>query len=685
MEIINQFYNKNESIVYKSILFSLNSLKIDNLELSGIINSYLNHLQNTDFKSDENLIDDFISFLDIYVIDQIVDKIEFSKYKEKRRPFLSEYWRDTNDEVIVTDNWDKNILQQSIIKNKSNLLDLSNINYLDYDNVDVYKFDSLNQFIHANLYLSWERKVIIIINWFVDFYECVEFINRSIHLDSAILAFNVKIWENFFLQYSLFDRKLKDYFINKFPFLFSINKEDCPKVSNDIQSIFKGLLKKGYSIYWEETWKDYVWDSIEETTQKVDWLIKNHKVSKRMKKVYKLRIWADEKKVKELHSRHKRHYERFFHDELLWKPDIIFTNWWATSNDAVLTVLKWLVPDEEMWTSYEFYYENNYYFTNINVNPKKRVLGISPSLLNPIRWLTEEIYSMKVQSRVDEFLCNVESNPDQIYYIVIDSTTKLWDQLSDILKLEKVYDNLVIIWTNSITKFQRGERNYFLWEISIYWNNELTRLIENMVNEKWYDLTKDQVFALPRLRKGELKKNAENRNKNKISFKSWFIKFLEESDLFGLPAFFPEIVDSDFFSFIIPPIPEVIYLNNNWEIPDEMIMDNGGLLTLINSLDLDEDSIEQIINLGNFFYIEWLELLNLTLCDTFWLDGNNIYAPEFPYSFLYSTYKEKKRHNIPVIRIAYWYKLDEKSSFDIWFEFWKMYVFHLNKLFGILN
>ncbi len=134
-------------------------------------------------------------------------------------------------------------------------------------------------------------------------------------------------------------------------------------------------------------------------------------------------------------------------------------------------------------------------------------------------------------------------------------STRIEKNISDMIPLEDIPTNVTIITTASLTKYQRGELNYFFGSIMVYNNSNLTHELQKRIDVTIGKLNTDQILALPRLRKSEIIRNSENRQKNREAFESRFKKILSPHSTLPMPR----LIRNDFALFIFLPIPEILY------------------------------------------------------------------------------------------------------------------------------
>jgi hypothetical protein len=134
-------------------------------------------------------------------------------------------------------------------------------------------------------------------------------------------------------------------------------------------------------------------------------------------------------------------------------------------------------------------------------------------------------------------------------------STRIEKNISDMIPLEDIPTNVTIITTASLTKYQRGELNYFFGSIMVYDNPDLTYELQERIDITIGKLNTDQILALPRLRKSEIIRNSENRQRNREAFESRFKKILSRHSTLPMP----HLIQNDFALFIFIPIPEILY------------------------------------------------------------------------------------------------------------------------------
>ncbi len=174
--------------------------------------------------------------------------------------------------------------------------------------------------------------------------------------------------------------------------------------------------------------------------------------------------------------------------------------------------------------------------------------------------------------------------------------------------------------------------------------------------------------------------------KNREAFKKWFFSQIQKD---WLQDFTPEVVDSEYFSFIILPIPEILYLLKNGKLPTEK---------LINFDDCDTKPItywnivqnhpiwKELTLIPSSIYFEFLRYIKVWLRDTFWLKTNNVNSHYKDLWLLFFwKWETPNFKSLEVSRITFWIKVDIKTSYKLWVNFAKSYSLWLKKLWIINN
>jgi hypothetical protein len=86
--------------VYSAIQKSIYILSEKEPDKIPILKEFLSRISQRDYQDVDEMIDDFIGFLDIFFIDQIADQRKFLQYTEDHHPCISPYARDRNFENV---------------------------------------------------------------------------------------------------------------------------------------------------------------------------------------------------------------------------------------------------------------------------------------------------------------------------------------------------------------------------------------------------------------------------------------------------------------------------------------------------------------------------------------------------------------------------------------------------------
>lgn len=660
--------------IKKTIVQNLILLQKEFPKKVNIISAYYNYFLDQKFSNETQVLNNFIWFLDMHFINQITDQLEYIKLQNKI--FASSlYGRDRNDDNMneLYQIWDIFVSESF-----TSILDYKKLQPLHTHTK--YKFHYLSNisqhsFISSEYIIFWNILEIFVLKNDITQEEWEQIHQYELPKNYLIIA-RQKVWENLWKQIYLSNNSeqcLSKKYSELFSLLNTYENTKNPLQFPDIQNVIRSRLKQWLSLYGRPL-SNIKWTKIKKYTQTKIWDILQNTSSKRSKKTLHLKTYITTENEILIFQGHISHYEKFFYDEIMWIPEIFLTNSWVWANNTVLSILEKYVPDLNKWYEHDFYRENvwSIKWQTILTNQTEVFLAW-PSILHPYSGLTNEFFQVDLNQKLLKFIENAYDNPNKTLFLVIDITTYLNLDLNTFLWKE-IPNNLVIIKTYSLTKHQRWDTNYFLWGIALYGKEHISFWdeIQSTLSWKWYDITSDQIIAYPRLRHSEIEKNIENINANRTAFKMWFIEWIQEKKMITL---MPELIDSEYFTFILIPLPKILNFIEQGTISKLPITDiNNGAIELVKRGKIfDKHPIWKWEVIPSFIYVNYLDTLNITLKDTFWLRDNNLSSTFISYTKLFFWEINSDYKNMEIPRIAFWFKKDEDWSYEIWKTLSDMY------------
>lgn len=677
--------NKIE-IQKQSNLESINKTIIQNLKLLqkefpkkvNIISAYYNYFLDQNFSNETQVLNNFIAFLDMHFIDQISNQIHYSFDTGKN--FLSLYGRDRNQKNL----WrkvklEKNIIWRQTWKNKSNLIDSSLFEYLQQKpSYNIYFVDETNfQDVKTKTWLNvfYFSKSLSL--------EHFEFLHTFRPKWNFILFGKVDMWDGLFVEFEKSNQNKS--WAQKYPELLQNIRQNKYKPLNlpDIQNVIKKRLLATGNIFWHINQdKQSIWNFQDFTKDQVnDILFKSD--SKKSVRLFDLKTMASKEQTEQFSQKHIRHYKKHFQDNIAWVPEVFLTNSWVSWTYAITSYLEDTVSDFDLWHEYDFYYENVQKFLakKTHIHKDTQVFLVSPSILSPTKWISNEIFIEKLKKELELFLQNALASPDKFFYLVVDVTTKLDLQISDLID-GNIPPNLIVTKSYSLSKHQRGDTRYFMWWVALYGNHpQVKEWIEKTIIDNGFHLTHEQILHYPRLRKSEIQKNVEHITKNREAFKKWFFSQINNG---WLSQFLPEIIESEYFSFLLPPLPEILYFVKHGKWSDVKISN-------LNTWDLDLIQYGNIVPnhpiwyvwdlIPSFLYFDFIKYTSTDLRDSFWLKKNNISSHYKDVWLLFFSNKETPEYKpLELLRVSFWIQKNIQNSYKLWVNLAKSYELWIQKI-----
>lgn len=665
----------------KFILQNLSTLQEKFPEKSEVISAYHEYISHQKFESDAQIINNFIGFLDMHFIDQITKQYQFSQVQSK------EFWHSIYGRDRPALNASRDFLLQSKSyvkeewKNTASLVDVSVFSYIENipDRYHLHRVPAEFDF----PVLSWDDKLNVIVCeqslTFEQYGKIAE--NIPSNLQNFFLLWKIDLWEGIFMEFKI--SNYKKWWGNIYHELFDVvTKHPIKPISQaDIQTILKKRLEYGYDIYGEYHPEKEIGTFQSFTKQQVQEILFSWN-NKKSNKTLKLKTHINPEKKLAYEQKHTFHYQRFFQEENAWTPEIFLTSNGVSANDVVITYFSDQVPNFELWYEYDFYYENIPWFLRrrFQLNADTQVFLASPSILTPFPGKNKKDFQNKLKKDLKIFLKNVQNNPDKKYYLLFDVTTKLDLELKNWIGND-TFPNLVIAKSYSLTKHQRWETQYFFWWVALYNADDNAKTaIEKNISQDDYRLTPEQAVMYPRVTKTQIERNMENINANRKSFKAGFRRYLYSKNFH---KFMPEIIDSDYFSILLLPLPEIAYCIKNYKFPTHKLKDfalcDRELLT-VGNIDEKHPFWKDKFVLSTFLDYERISHPNMTFKDTFGLKTNNLGSYISNIWLLYFWKFDENLKSIATPRISFWTQKNTKHSYEMWGKFAWMYFMRVLKI-----
>ncbi|MBP9780281.1 hypothetical protein KBD33_06745 [Candidatus Gracilibacteria bacterium] len=652
---------KEKSVIFCAIQSSMTYLSEILPQKGKYLESFASRISLNTYSSETEMIDDFIAFLDIFFIEPVVDQREYGTHTEDKYPHLSLYGREKNYENLCSGNECGQYISECILRMKyvfpvqKNITDSSICSIPTTDSL----FDGT---------ISGEINDLIYISKPISLHEYASFFDRASSSEFSIrgkllILGSIDLGENIIIQFSIYDKNFKEEISSKYIQLFQFSHEEDAITHPDIQSVFRGYLSHGYDILGKKVETATIPEVRNTISGNVEHLLAIMPNKRRLQKIWPLRIGTSEEDVSLILDKHIEHYTRFFEDPIIGKPQILLTNSGAGANNMVSNILKEKIPNKKDWAGLNFYYENARVFGTEQVSEDTRVLGFCPSHLLPGWNDSDAKLEILYLKEVQKFFQNAQNNLTEEYYLFIDMSTRIEKNISDMIPLEDIPTNVTIITTASLTKYQRGELNYFFGSIMVYNNSNLTHELQKRIDVTIGKLNTDQILALPRLRKSEIIRNSENRQKNREAFESRFKKILSPHSTLPMPR----LIRNDFALFIFLPIPEILYFmehNTTSQGKSLSIHENTSYIKL-NRIDKNPIGFNPDI-VPSFLFPDLLNESGIALRDSFGFPISTTSSIWVAYSTFFSgedSLKPLKKIEIP--RVSFGYILNEgESSFQ---------------------
>lgn len=665
---------KLSQVIWENLSFLMKKFP----EKKSVISAYYHYFQAQKFENNNQVLNNFIAFLDLHFIDQIAHQVQFSQ--EENQNFLSLYGRDRNHRNLGRRiKLENRVKWRQTWKNQSTLIDPSLFEFLETKpgyhvlRVDATDFQNVKTKTGLNVFY-FEKSLSL-----DDFAKLHEFRPKG----NFILIGKVDMWAWLFVEFEKSNQN--NSWWKKYPELLQNIRENQYKPLSlpDIQNVIKRrLMMTGHIFGYYQASTESIWEFQTMTKKQVDDILFQSD-SKKSLRLFDIKTTATPEQKEQFSRKHVEHYTRYFEDTMLGTPKVYLTNSGVQGTYAITSYLEDVVSNFDLWHEYDFYYENVQKFIakKTRLHPDTQVFLVSPSILSPKRWVSREIFLDTLKAELDIYIENVTAHPQKKFYLVVDVTTNLNLQISDLIQRE-VPSNLVITKTYSLSKHQRGDTKYFMWGLALYGDHpKVQEWIEKTIAQNEAYLTHEQILHYPRVRKSEIERNIDTIDKNREAFKKWFFSHIEK---FWLWDFVPEVIDSEYFSFLIPPLPEILYFFQNKQLCKNYLenLEKANLELIQFGKVIPKHPIGYIPDvIPSFLYYEVLKRDQVDLRDTFWIKKNNISSHYKDLWLLFFPHWEMPKYKfLELLRISFGIKKDIRNSYKLWVWFAKSYLMWMNNI-----
>lgn len=208
--------------------------------------------------------------------------------------------------------------------------------------------------------------------------------------------------------------------------------------------------------------------------------------------------------------RHKEVYRILFSGSLEESsgPVVYFTRSGTSANIAAMLLAEEVVGCSQTKVNITsgWYYESpapeHWVKTDVE---EANILCFSIEPSYPLPYMTKDQYIAEIRDKTRQFIARAKAESQERFVIIVDKTTDLIN--TDYLNRENLPENLVLIESASITKYQRGGKNYFFGSIALWGEPIEAELVEQSINASSGGMSSDVLYCLPRLRHSEIKRD----------------------------------------------------------------------------------------------------------------------------------------------------------------------------------
>ncbi len=258
-----------------------------------------------------------------------------------------------------------------------------------------------------------------------------------------------------------------------------------------------------------------------------------------------------------LESGHISHYESLMAVEGI-KPGVILTRSGTSANETAVCGVARMAIGSKAYCHEGWYYENarsvmRYFDEAKGVDDATCCfVNLIPCYPETLLKLDSKAGSSYLNPRetIDRFISKAKAHPQERHFLVIDKTSDLLFSIPP----SSIPRNLEVVETASLSKHQRGARNYFYGMVVSRGSDLMGEVLRTERGNQMASLTPFGIVNLPRLTATEIRERREHLlNLNRI-----FAENFDEMQGGVAEEFRSRTEIQDGFVYIIPPIEAVI-------------------------------------------------------------------------------------------------------------------------------
>lgn len=337
---------------------------------------------------------------------------------------------------------------------------------------------------------------------------------------------------------------------------------------------------------------------------------------KQLLRVKRIENMSPEQKIvylDQIESNHQRHYQRLLGDSSSeHTPDITLSRSGVSANGIAL-----MAANEIMMSTGQAahcFVLDGWYFENqpppswdyVDTIATANILLVDSEPNRPLLQQTPNEYTRELNAHVHTFVQAATANPDKTYVLVVDKTSRLLDH--DYLSKSDLPTNLVVYETASLTKHQRGARNYYFGVVSAWNNPFVASEMRKFRTDAMGELTPDSIMNFPRLRASEVRENVAH---NQLLAKVMKQEFDQAQSNLPEPLRW-KWQSYNYFGFVSPP-SQVISDYENGQETNIRLLDGSRLIEVFNHFFYAEPEAAQAFEKGDSFGLDRTRLIPFSI------------------------------------------------------------------------
>lgn len=335
-------------------------------------------------------------------------------------------------------------------------------------------------------------------------------------------------------------------------------------------------------------------------------------------------VWLkrnSDKDIQEFYGRLKEHYHALFDREhpVFGSPHLLLTRSGVSANEVAIRGVSTILGNDKTpaFRVPGWYFENNESIErNFDENGDPQQSQAFFMSYEPIAIMFRDPNAYAVaRDESPQFLIDLaRRNPRRPYFMVVDKTTNLLYETFQ--QGQTLPENLTFIETASLTKHQRGGRNYFFGMVLFWGRTPDFFAMKSQLDLSQGNLTDLEIIHFPRLREREIKRRrAKFRRLGQAVFESSKAHKQANGSLWDIESY-------DCYAFIIPPMDLLIkdYLQDINKKPDQVTrLEKDDFVRYLKERGLDVEGLYDVCYKIGF-------PKGIELGDSFGLDNTRITA-----------------------------------------------------------